>query len=418
MNAIVEGFAPKPSKPLTPLTREKLFSNIDLSERLFNEGIAIDRAVLKALDYAHYLEQVHGCFNMNHNVYTVTKLPQSFRDPSGYSFNVVYDPESHFNIRGEDGRYFLNDGKKRLFEVFFQRKPKWYDQRAADGTAMSRIAQYVGRSKITITYSNECSLQDKGLDCLFCNINATKAAFADLEGLGIKTPRQIAETVKAAYEEAYRRLTVTGGFIPERREVEYYIDVAEAIQEATGLENFGGTACIGAPLDLDVIDKYKEAGYECIATNMEIWDANIFKTICPGKDQICGGRQNWVNALRHEVEVFGKGYVRSYFVSGIEPKAATLEGIQYLIESGVVAIPLQWNPNPGSALEGHRAPTTEWYHDLALKTYALLRKNDFSHEDFYRCTNGEETIFDYLFNADGDLLPWERDIYNELKIAA
>ncbi|MDR1425229.1 MAG: hypothetical protein LBI92_11600 [Azoarcus sp.] len=412
MNALAEGFIPQ------PLTREKLFSNIDLSERLFNDGIAIDRAVLKALDYDNYLEQVHGCFNMNHNVHTVTKLPQSFRDPTGYSFNIVYDPHSHFRISGEDGRYVLSDGGKPLFEVFFQRKPKWYGLKTSDGIEISRIAQYVGRGKITITYSNECSLQEKGLDCLFCNINATKAAYADLEGLGIKTPRQIAETTRAAYAEGWRRLTVTGGFIPERREVDYYIDVAEAIQEATGLANFSGTACIGAPLDLDVIDKYKEAGYECIATNMEIWDANIFKTICPGKEAICGGRDNWIKALLHEVGVFGKGYVRSYFVSGIEPKQATLEGIQFLIESGVVAIPLQWNPNPGSALEGHRAPTSEWYHDLVLKTYALLRKNGFNHEDFYRCTNGEETVFDYLYNADGDLLPWERAIYSELRIAA
>lgn len=410
MNAIVEGFR--------PLTREQLFHNIQLSENLFNDGIAIDVDIIRGLDYNEYLEQVQGCFNFNHGVHTATKLPQSFRDPSGYNFPIIYDPASHFRITTEEGRHYLLDGENPLFEIRFQRKPKWYSQRVSDGTEMSRIAQYVGRSKITITYSNECSLQDKGLDCLFCNINATKAAFADLQGLGIKTPRQIAETVKAAYEEGYSRLTVTGGFIPERREVDYYIDVAEAIQETTGLQNFNGSACIGAPLDLSVVEKYKEAGYDCIATNMEIWDKNIFKTICPGKEQICGGHQNWVDVLRHEVEVFGKGHVRSYFVSGIEPKAATLEGIQYLIEAGVVAIPLQWNPNPGSALEGHRAPTSEWYHDLVLKTYALLRKNGFSHEDYYRCTNGEETIFDYLYNADGDLLPWERHIYTELKAAA
>ncbi|MDR1228435.1 MAG: hypothetical protein LBK55_05360 [Azoarcus sp.] len=409
MNAPNEGFIP------LKLTRDRVLHNIELSERLFNAGIAIDRSVLRELDYGNYLEQVHGCFNMNHNVHTATKLPQQFRDPTGYSFNILFDPKSHFRIVSEDGHFFLEDGAERQFEIFFQKKPAWYDKRTSDGTPMSRIAQYTGRGKITITYSNECSLQEKGLDCLFCNINATKAAYGDLEGLGIKTPRQIAETVKAAYGEGWRRLTVTGGFIPERREVDYYIDVAEAIQHATGRQNFSGSACIGAPLDLSVIEKYKEAGYECIATNMEIWDKNIFKTICPGKEQICGGRQNWIDVLKREVDVFGKGYVRSYFVSGIEPKAALLEGLQYLIESGVVAIPLQWNPNPGSALEGHRAPTAEWYHDLVLKTYALLRKNGFRHEDYYRCTNGgDETIFDYLYNADGDVLPWERDIYPEL----
>ncbi|MDR1066265.1 MAG: nitrogen fixation protein NifB [Clostridiales bacterium] len=398
------------------LTRDELFRNIDLTERLFNDGIAIDEDILQELDFENsYLEQVHGCFNMNHVTHLKTKLPNSFRDPTGYSFNVTFDPASHFSITRDSGRYVLQDKGKPLFEIFFQKKPKYYDKLTSDGARMSSVAQYVGRSKITIAYSNECSLQEKGLDCLFCNINATKSSYADLEGLGLKTSLQIAETTKAAYDEGYRRLTITGGFIPERREVDYYIDVAEAIQELTGLEDFGGTACIGAPLDLNVIDKYKEAGYNSIATNMEIWDSNMFKTICPGKELICGGHQNWINVLKREVEVFGKGHVRSYFVAGIEPKATMLEGIQYLMELGVVAIPLQWNPNPGSALEGHRAPTSEWFHDVVLKTYSLLRKNNFTHEDFYVSTNGEETVFDYLFNADGDFLPWEKDIYSQLK---
>ncbi|MDR1662496.1 MAG: hypothetical protein LBR95_08775 [Azoarcus sp.] len=412
MSAITEGFVRE--QP----TREKLYSNIALEQRMFNAGISIDRRVLRELDYGNYLEQVHNLFNMNHNVHTATKLPDSFRDATGYSFGVCYDPHSRFAITGEDGRYYLHEGKQYLFEVFFQRKPKWYDLETSDGIELSRIAQYVGGEKISITYSNECSLQDKGLDCLFCNINATKAAFADLEGLGIKTPRQIGETVKAAYDEGFLRFTVTGGFIPERREVDYYIDVAEAVQEATGLANFRGAACIGAPIDLDVIDKYKEAGYECIATNMEVWDLNYFKTICPGKDLICGGRDNWVRALLHEVEVFGRGHVRSTFVAGIEPKSKTLEGLQFLAEAGVVCIPNQWNPNPGSELEGHRAPNADWYHDLLMKNYALMRKNGLTHEDYFRSSNGGDTIYDYLFNADGDLLPWERDLYPELRKAA
>jgi hypothetical protein len=397
------------------LTREEIFRDVELSEKLYNDGVAVERSVLEELDYENeYLDQIHNGFNMNHSTYTATKLPQSFRDPAGYCFPVMYDSESHFAIRGDGGKYYLTDNDSELFEITFQRRPKYYNKKTSDGLEMYKVAQYVGRSKITVTYSNECSLQDKGLDCLFCNLNATKKAYADLEGLGMKSPVQIGETVRAAYDEGYRMFTVTGGFIPERREVEYYIDVADSVRQATGLDDFKGSACIGAPLDLDVIDKYKEAGFNTISTNLEIWDANMFKTICPGKDQICGGRENWLRVIDREIEVFGRGKVRSYFVSGIEPKATLLEGLQYLIEKGVVAIPLQWNPNPGSALEGHRAPTSEWYHDLVLKTYALLRKNGLTHEDYYWSNNNEESIFDYLYNADGDILPWELGIYGSL----
>jgi hypothetical protein len=32
--------------------------------------------------------------------------------------------------------------------------------------------------------------------------------------------------------------------------------------------------------------------------------------------------------------------------------------------------------------------------------------------------NGEDTVCDYLFNADGDILPWEKDLYPNLAHAA
>ena len=351
---------------------------------------------------------MHACFDMNHETYTASKLPSGIQLSNKFRLPVAYKQNAPFSVKYEDGKYLLYEGKKFIDEITFREKPQYYNKVTSDGVQMSKVAQEVGKTKISVAYSNECALKDKGLDCKFCNINATKSNFAELEGLQWKTPQQIAETVEAAYSEGYQRITITGGFVPERREVEYYIDVAEAIRERTGLEDFGGTACVGAPADLDVIDKYKEAGYSAISTNMEIWDANIFKTICPGKEQICGGRENWINALKHEVEVFGKGNVRSFFVAGIEPKSTLLEGIEYLASIGVVAIPLQWLPNPGSALEGHRAPKPEWYTDLYLKTYSILRKNGLTHLDLYKSANVENSIFDYLYDADGDILPWER----------
>ena len=69
-----------------------------------------------------------------------------------------------------------------------------------------------------------------------------------------------------------------------------------------------------------------------------------------------------------------------------------------------MAIPLHWIPNPGSALEGHRAPTPEWYLDLYQKTYTLLKKNGLTHYDLYKSANVENSIFDYFYDLDGDHL--------------
>jgi hypothetical protein len=130
-----------------------------------------------------------------------------------------------------------------------------------------------------------------------------------------------------------------------------------------------------------VFEKYKAAGYRTIATNLEIWNEKLFDVICPGKSQLCGGRKNCLAALDEELRVFGRHWVRSSLVSGIEPKASLLEGVEYLAERGVLPVLEKWNVAIGSRLEGHRTPAQNWHWDVSEKTAALYKKYGFSWEE-------------------------------------
>ncbi len=392
------------------LSREQRLEEIYQLVDLTNEGINIDPDLFKYLDYENtYSEQIRACFDWNMKTYVESKIPTGFRyKDTGYFSPIYWNPASKFEIVCRDGKYLLTDNKEEIKEIVFERKPQFYNQKSSDGKDLSRIVQAGARGRAAITYSNECSLKEKGLDCLFCNINATKNTFGDLDHIEWKYPKQIGEAVGAAYKEGYRGYNLTGGFVPERREVEYYIDVIEAIKEEADIdgEDIHGMACIGAPSDLSVIEKYKEAGYQHIATNLEIWDENYFKTICPGKDELCGGRKNWIAALKYEVEVFGKGNVRSVLVSGIEPKESILEGIEYLADLGVIAIPSVWKPCIGSALEGHRSPTTQWHQEVTRRTYDIYKKYGFTLEQYYYVL-ARDNSFGYLFELDGQTVPFQ-----------
>ena len=390
------------------LSKESELKEIRLLVQLDNEGVNVDPELFKDLDYeAKYAEQIRACFDWNFKTYKASKIPAGFRFRASRRFSPLYwNPASAFSIVSDEGNFYLAKKGEILQEVIFQRKPAFYNKKTRDGKHMSRVVQANERGRAAITYSNECSLKEKGLDCLFCNINATKDNFGELDNIEWKNPRQIAEAVREAYKEGYRGYNLTGGFVPERREVEYYIDVIEAIKSETGTEDVHGMACVGAPHDLSVIEKYREAGYQHIATNLEIWNENLFKTICPGKEQLCGGRQNWINALKHEVEVFGKGNVRSIFVSGIEPKEYLLEGIEHLASLGVVAIPSVWKPCIGSAFEGHNSPSTEWHQEVTERTYAIYNKYGFTIEQFYYVFSNDCALA-YLFALDGQTLSWK-----------
>jgi hypothetical protein len=364
--------------------KRKLRDEIYLKNRILVEGVSFNPGIFKNLDLGgEYAEQVNVLFSQDRHAHGEIEFPGAFLTPEGkYIVVLRWNQDSFLSLRYEEGQYNLYDREKVLIEkVQFGKRPRYYGQRTSDGTVMRTVAVDYGYGAMFVAYSNECILKEKGVECLFCNINTTKAIYGETQQIKWKTPKQAGETVAAGYREGFDHVTISGGFVPERREVEYYIDVAEAIQDHTGLQDFNGTACVGAPLDLSVFEKYREAGYRTIATNLEIWNDKMFEVICPGKSLLCGGRKNWLAAIDEELRVFGKHRVRSTFVTGIEPRQSILEGLEYLSEKGVVVVPSQWYVNVGSSLEGCRTPTPEWHMEVFEKTAGFYRKYGFTWEE-------------------------------------
>lgn len=387
--------------------KEILYKEMAIKAKVSIEGVNAKPAIFNNLALGTiYQEQVHGLFEMDHVDHVGVDFPCEFTSPNGLVYPFHWDPKSEVSIEYHDDQFFLLDQGVELFPVEFSKRPHYYGLKTKDDTEMAKVAGFNLGGTVGVAFSNECSLKDKGLDCLFCNANATKDTYAEVENIKWKNPKQIGETVAAAYKfDNGKHVNITGGFIPERREVDYYIDVAEAIQEHTGLEDFNGTAVIGAPLDLSVIDKYKEAGYRTLAIQIEIWDKNIFKTICPGKELECGGWQHWVDALEYAVGIFGWGRVRTGFVSGIEPKEKILEGVEYFAKRGILSLTNAWNPNPGSKLEQHRTPTWQWHLDLAKKTYKIFKQVGFTYEQYFDASPSANFLVHDIFRIEEERLP-------------
>ncbi|MDR1538758.1 MAG: radical SAM protein [Clostridiales bacterium] len=333
----------------------------DLFERIPNNNIIKTKITPELVERLNYL------------------VPISFAFPLGTRAATFGSYDSLYSIEKDGDEYYVSRRGELLKQLtFVDDSPAFYGKTTSDGTPMREVATdsaYGNKHKsIIFCYSEECSAKDNGETCLFCSYNRKRVKEFELESPPFRSVKQIGETAAAAYSEGYSHLTITGGFIPERREVDYYLDVAESLQQHLGVKDFNGTACIGAPLDFSVIDRYKEAGFRTVAFNTEVWGKEWFDVICPAKVSACGGYDNWIRAIEHAVRVFGEGKVRSNFVVGLQPKERLLEGIEYLASIGVVTLPSPWYPSYGSPLESHRTPTLEWHWDIQLKTYNILRK--------------------------------------------
>lgn len=387
--------------------KQKLWEELELKADLETQGITISAAASAAAELGtKHQEQILGG-GRNRAVNKKDLLPACFYLPYGLKVGFTWNKDSLYKIELEGERHILTYNGNKLVEVTYAKRPEFYNRTTSDGEPLYLIgsASYYDRH-IIFTYSNECSYKERGEDCLFCNINYNKELYDEKYGPHWRNPKQIAEAVKAAFEEGVAdHLTITGGVIPERRELEYYVDAAEEIKKALGVEQFNGTATVAAPLDLTNIDKFKEAGFRTTALNLELWDKDFYKAVCPGKANGSGGWDHWVKALEYAVKVFGWGRVRSNFVAGIEPKTKTLEGFEYLGSKGVIFSFNVWAPNVGSAFEGHRSPETAWYVDLSAKAAAIWKKNGFTYDQIHDATAGDYRLPNDIFRIENEVFP-------------
>ncbi len=316
------------------------------------------------------------------NRYQRNRFGFNFELPHGISAGAKFSRWTPYSIIVENGKPVLYNDKEAIAEVTIQ-QPRRYpvlNEVLSTGEKVKHILSIDPHGQVNVSYSAECSLKDQGEDCLFCSINVRER---DPERPLLKNPRQIAEAYHLVRQAGYgSHFKISGGFVPERRELEYYIDVAEAIKE--NYEIFRGVAVIGAPADLSILPKYKEAGYTELSHNLEVWDKNLFALICPGKSKRNGGWEHWVKSLEAAVEIFGWGNVHSNFVGGLDPKEGFLEGIEYLSSKGVVAHFGTFRPEVGTGLEGHRSPEAAYHWELLDRATDIQLRYGFTSEQMYR----------------------------------
>jgi hypothetical protein len=343
------------------------------------------------------------------NPYQRESSSTGFSLPHGITFNGKYARWTPYLIVVENNKIYLQYDTTTIAELTLNEleyHPE-LEQVLSSGEKLKSIVSIDPHGQVNVGFSDECSLKDHGEDCLFCSYNVRDR---DPSRPKIKTPKQIAEAYdilrKAGKANHFK---ISGGFIPERRELESYIDVVDAIREKH--KKFKGVAVIGAPADLSILSKYKDAGYTDLSHNMEVWDKDLFAFVCPGKSRRNGGWQHWIDSLEAAVEVFGKGQVHSNFVGGLDSKEVFLEGIEFLSSKGVVAHFGVFRPEKGTPFEGHRSPDAAYHWDTLDRATDIQIRYGFTTEQMYRGPGSGDHTGRVVRIKKGDFEGTSLDIY-------
>ncbi len=318
--------------------------------------------------------------------------------------DVHQNPDSTYHIDVIDGRLKLcekeNGNKVEIADVFDPYPvPNYRNKTFDDGVSYGQIVDAVpGKSFSRVTPFRMCQYWAKGDQCKYCDINEAGKV---QKKLGLRSSQKwvedadrVAEVMKEIYlREEWptgkkpRSIMITGGTIITKvqgfTEDEFYLQYVEKIKDAIGSR---WPVCLqSSPKPPAIAKKYKAAGVDVHETNLEVWDPELFETLCPGKAKHIG-RDQWLKLMLDEVDVFGEGNITPCFVEGVEmcqpygfktiseAIKSSAEGYEYLMSHGVIPRPNLWVVSPRSALKGNLIPPLEFYVRLDLVWYELWQK--------------------------------------------
>jgi len=298
-----------------------------------------------------------------------------------------------------DGKIVVCEDGIPVADVSYPSKPDYYGKTLACGTKYEQVVPLLYDSYSFITTIRSCHYWGAKEECKFCDINHNLREAGKLSGDqviagAIKDKDQVVEVLGAMAAEkdpAVRLINVlmTGGSImkPIRRgadnAVDFNIPYVEAIREKIG--NRIPIVMITESQPMDKLKRLKDAGVTTHNANLEVWDKDLFKEICPGKEKFIG-YDKWLRRLLESVDVMGEGRVSPNMVSGIEmarpwgfksvkkAAASAREGFEYMMSHGVVPHLDTWCIEPGSSLRDNPPIPLDFLIQADIAWYETWRK--------------------------------------------
>lgn len=342
-----------------------------LKAALLTEGICPDIDSLKGVGIK-YKEQNHGLFGWDFENHIDMKLPDDFYLPDGTVVQFRFNSKSQYQVKTHKSKLKLYLNNTEICEIKWIERPAFYNRQTTHKNDMVKIGQIGGKDCLFFCYQNYCSHFSSNKQCSFCNLVTTSNVYDSV--IKKKDINEIGEVAKAAWSEGnVNHILLTGGCFSHEKEVSLISEIIESIKNHTGFERVPGVI-LPSPAKGDDIKRYFETGIKAIGYSMEIWDEKLYKAICPGKSENTS-HEEFVDAIKMAVKIFGEGNVFVALVMGLEPKETFLQGIQTLSAIGANIVPFVWSPNPGSKLEGHRAPSPEWYLDVISEAAEIVYNN-------------------------------------------
>lgn len=372
-----------------------------LKQDVLRLGLAFDARALTGSDFK----------NKDYFIFTFDHVPLKDQDPgirfripeeirvSGGHFGLLptiisvrVDPDSPYIVRPTPSgpHLFLHDVD--LGSVELPPVPAYYANKTASGKPVGEIAPVIEWGYlIYLTVFRNCQYFGKEEECAFCDINHN---YRQQKGegrpyTGVKSLEEIIEVLEwiDREDDVAKVYTITGGSVTKnlrgKEETDFYYQYAEAIERRFPGRWMG--KMVTQAWEKEDLLRFRDVGIKVYHPNYEVWDAELFSKLCPGKERFIG-RDNWIRRIVQSAEVFGPSHVIPNFVGGVELSRphgfgtvaeavrSTGEGLDFFMSHGVVPRFTAWCPEPYTTLGRQPGPPLEYFCELLTVWKATFEK--------------------------------------------
>lgn len=243
-------------------------------------------------------------------------------------------------------------------------RPSWYEKRTRTGKAMSRIGTLQG-TYLGVYPAKVCEywVEKPKENCKFCSVGLNLG----VDDADEKSVSEVLEVVRAAHLES--GITYVD-FNTGHYEGDTYLDILEPyirrVKEETGL-------LIGVQTpphhDLRRYNALKSMGVNRVSFCFEIFDPEVFRRVCPGKDREYG-LDRYLRAVEYCAGItrerrigFQPWVSNGEIIAGLEPPGSTLAAIEWITSVGAIPTVCVFRPLVGTDMEDEPPPRME---DLVL----------------------------------------------------
>jgi hypothetical protein len=347
---------------------------------------SLSKSEFKAKDYFIFSFDHTPVANQSDKI--VYKTPEEIKVRGGYFhlaptiISTRNNPDSPYLVKLINEKPHLVLDETDLGELEFPPIPSWYQHKTKTGKIPGEIAPVIEWGYlIYLTVFRNCQYFGKEEECAYCDINHNyrQQKNAGRPYTGVKDIEDILEVLSWIDKEdtIAKVYTITGGSVTstlkKKNEVDFYLEYPIEIEKRFPGRWMG--KLVAQAFEKEDCKKFSDAGIKVYHPNYEVWDKELFKKICPGKESYVG-RDTWIRRIVESAEVFGPSYVIPNFVAGVEISEpygfrtvreavqSTTEGLEFFMSKGIMPRFTAWCPEPFTTLGTQAGPTLEYFCEL------------------------------------------------------